>query len=142
MDQALSAVVIAVITGFFSVITMIIQKRQDRVLSKIEEQNTVIDKEKALKQKLNQKEKEREMIIHEIMILILDTNLDILKSTQYSQEASDKGVYIASDNLKERFNKVLEEIKELVKEYEMLIELTAQIQEELEEQNSKRKGKK
>lgn len=139
MDQALSAVIIAVITGAFSVLTLIIQKRQDKVIKKIDEQTMVIDKEKSLKQKLNQKEKEREMIIHEIMLLILDTNIDILRSSHYAGDISGADVYNASDKLKERFEKVSEEIKTLTKEYEMLIELTAQIQEDLKAvQNGKK----
>ena len=91
MDQALSAVIIAVITGAFSVLTLIIQKRQDKVIKKI----------------------------------------DILKSSHYAGDISGTDVYNASDKLKEKFEKVSEEIKTLTKEYEMLIELTAQIQEEL-----------
>lgn len=139
MDQYLSTVIIALITGIFSVITLVIQKRQDKTIKKIDEQTMVIDKEKTLKQKLNQKEKEREMIIHEIMLLILDTNIDILKSSHYTGDISGDDVYKASDKLKTKFEKVSEEIKSLTKEYEMLIELTAQIQEELESQQNGKK---
>ena len=57
MDQYLSTVIIAIITGVFSVITLIIQKKQDRVINKIDEQTMFIEKEKALKQKLTKKEK-------------------------------------------------------------------------------------
>jgi hypothetical protein len=52
MDQYLSTVIIALITGVFSVITLIIQKKQDHIVSKIDEQTSFIEKEKALKQKL------------------------------------------------------------------------------------------
>jgi len=131
MDQALSTVIIALITGIFSVITLVIQKRQDKVISKIDQQTTFIEKEKTLKQKLAQKEKEREMIIHEIMILVLDTNLDILKNSQPG-DVLDESVFKVSDDLKTRFNKTSDEIKELSKEYEMLLEVASQLQEELE----------
>ncbi|MCM1221207.1 MAG: hypothetical protein NC548_42685 [Lachnospiraceae bacterium] len=132
MDQYLSTVIIALITGTFSIITLIIQKRQDKVISKIDEQTTFIEREKSLKQKLNQKEKEREMIIHEIMILVLDTNLDILKNSQHVDDIVNSKVFNISDELKSRFNKTSEEIEELTKEYEMLIEVTSQLQKELE----------
>ena len=52
MDQYLSTVIIAIITGVFSVITLLIQKKQDKVISKIDEQTLFIEREKALKQKL------------------------------------------------------------------------------------------
>ena len=81
MDQYLSTVIIAVITGIFSIITLLIQRKQDKVINKIDKQAIFIEREKSLKQKMRQKEKEREMIIHEIMILILDTNLSILKNS-------------------------------------------------------------
>jgi len=51
VDQYLSTVIIAIITGVFSVITLLIQKKQDKVISKIDEQTLFIEREKALKQK-------------------------------------------------------------------------------------------
>jgi len=55
MNEWTSAVIIALITSVFSVITLIIQKRQDKVINKIDEQSTFIEKEKKLKQKLSKK---------------------------------------------------------------------------------------
>lgn len=134
MDQYLSTVVIALITGLFSVITLIIQKKQDKVINKIDEQTLFIEKEKALRQKLTQKEKDRETIIHEIMILILDTNLSILKNSQIEGGANivDDEVFKASDSLKEKFAQVSDDIEQLAKEYEMVLNMTAEFQREVE----------
>lgn len=139
MDQYLSTVVIALITGVFSIITLVIQKKQDKVINKIDEQTLFIEKEKALRQKLTQKEKDRESIIHEIMILILDTNLYILKNSQINNEGSilNDDVFKTSDDLKEKFAKVSDDIETIAKEYEMVLNMTAEFQEELKKVQEK-----
>lgn len=134
MDQYLSTVVIALITGIFSIVTLIIQKKQDKVINKIDEQTLFIEKEKALRQKLTQKEKDRESIIHEIMILILDTNLYILKNSQIADGGNmlDEDVFKISDSLKEKFAQVSDDIEQIAKEYEMVLDMTAEFQREVD----------
>ena len=56
MDQYLSTVIISIITGIFSLITLLIQKKQDKVISKIDNQTVFIEREKMLKQKLLKKQ--------------------------------------------------------------------------------------
>ena len=139
MDQYLSAIIIAVITGVFSIITIIIQKKQDKVISKIDEQSSFIDREKTLKQKLIKKEKEREALIQKMMVLILDTNLYILKNTNVGDgKLSVDEVFITSDTLKKRFDEVANEIEEINKEYSVVLDLTTQFQKEIE-RNSRNK---
>lgn len=137
MDQYLSTVVIALITGIFSVITLVIQKKQDKVIDKIDEQTLFIEREKCLKQKLAQKEKEREQIIHEIMILILDTNLHILKNSSTTIGPEIDGALNQSDELQNKYKEVNEDIESINKEYEVVLAMTEEFQEELERiQNS------
>lgn len=135
MDQYLSTVIIALITGIFSVVTLVIQKKQDKVINKIDEQTLFIEKEKSLRQKLTQKEKDRESIIHEMMILILDTNLYILKNSQIAGGGTilelDEDVFKTSDNLKEKFAQVSDDIEQISKEYEMVLDMTAEFQREV-----------
>lgn len=139
MDQYLSTVIIAGMTGIFSLITLLIQKRQDKIINKIDEQTMFIEKEKGLKQKLIQREKERESIIQEIMILILNTNLHILRNTQIAgATVLDDSIFQQSENLKKQFSEVSTSIKELTKEYEMVLDMTSVFQRELEKvQNQK-----
>lgn len=143
MDQYLSTVIIAGMTGIFSIITLIIQNRQDKIINKIDEQTMFIEKEKKLKQKLTQQEKERELIIQNIMILILDTNLHILKSAQIldSSISIDSNVFKLSENLKNRFNDVTHTINEITKEYEMVLDMNDLFQKELEKVKQEHKGK-
>lgn len=140
MDQYLSTVIIALITGIFSVVTLIIQKKQDKVIDKIDEQTTFIEREKTLKQKLVQKEKEQESVIHDIMMLILDTNLYILKNSSSSIGASiDNAVFEKSDELRKKYSQISEDIEDITREYEVVLEMTEEFQEELERiQNNKK----
>ena len=127
MDQYLSTVIIAIITGVFSVITLIIQKKQDRVINKIDEQTMFIEKEKALKQKLTKKEKEREEIIHDIILLILETNMTILKNDQeVNNTVIESRVIEKSSQLKEKYNTITEEIEGITREYNVVMEMTSQ----------------
>lgn len=132
MDQYLSTVIIAVITGVFSVITLLIQKKQDKVVSKIDEQTLFIAQEKEIKKKINKKEAERELLIHEIMILILDTNIHILKNIHTAGESSTPSdeVMKTSEILKERFNTASDEIDELTKQYELILNLSEEYEKE------------
>lgn len=133
MDQYISTVVIALITGLFSIVTLVIQKKQDKVINKIDEQTLFIEREKALRQKLTQKEKDRESIIHEIMILILDTNLFILKNSQIAggETVFDDTVFKKSDILKDRFVQVTDDIESIAKEYDMVLNMTEEFQREV-----------
>ncbi len=128
MDQYLSTVIIAIITGVFSVITLIIQKKQENVINKIDAQTLFIEKEKALKQRLTKKQAEREQIIHQVMIVILDTNLHILRNTMIAGAViPDEKVFEKSNKLKEDFRRVTSEIQDINKEYEMLLELSGNL---------------
>lgn len=127
MDQYLSTVIIALITGIFSIITLVIQKKQDKVINKIDEQTMFIEKEKGLKQQLTQKEKERDEIIHDITILILETNMAILTNDQQeNNNLINAEVFAKSSDLKKRYSKIIEEINDITREYNIVLEMTSQ----------------
>ena len=131
MDQYLSTVIVAIITGAFSVVTLIIQKRQDKVINKIDEQTMFIEKERKLKQDLAKKEKERVEIIYKVMMLILETNLAIIKMTDYRDNPNiDRNMFEHSEKLKESFETISKDLNELNKEYEMIMNLTTELHRE------------
>ena len=131
MDQYLSTVIVAIITGAFSVVTLIIQKRQDKVINKIDEQTMFIEKERKLKQDLAKKEKERVEIIYKVMMLILETNLAIIKMTDYPDNPNvNQNMFEDSENLKESFENNSKDLNDLNKEYEMIMNLTTELQRE------------
>lgn len=126
MDQYLSTVIIALITGIFSIITLLIQSKQEKVVNKINEQATFLEKEKILKQGLHNKESEQDRLMDEIMLLILDTNLSILHNTT----TEDQSLEVINDRyneLKARFNEITEDIQKINKEYEMLLDISKEL---------------
>ena len=124
MDQGLSAVIIAIITGVFGVITLLIQRKQTKDISKIDQQANIIKKEKKLKNELAKSKENLEATIHQIMILILDTNLDIMKMNHSTEESSINDMIYEAEKLKDQFNLILGEIKEINHKYDTLLELT------------------
>ena len=122
MDQYLSAVVIAVITGAFSVITVLIQKHQEKVINKIDDQTKVIKKEKELKRRLAGYERERQDLINTIMILILDTNLTVMQATDNGTVDLAPALQ-ASDDLKKKFKEISEKIETVNREYQMILSI-------------------
>lgn len=133
MDQYLSTVIIAIITGVFSVITLMIQKKQDKVITKIDEQTRFIEKEKELKRKLSQKEREKDELMNKIMLLILDTNIFILKNTNVTENISN--VYKISKELKKQYDEISAEIQKIKTEYEMILNITSEFHHEDDHHN-------
>lgn len=143
MDQYLSTVIIALITGVFSIISIVLQKEQKKVLTQINEQSTFIDRERILKQKMSEKEKERDALMHKIMILILDTNLYILKNTDVGGSVGPTDeVLKESEAIKGDFKRINEEISSIRKEYDMVLELTNEITKQLQQGNNDSSKKK
>ena len=128
MDPQLSTIIITIITGVFSIITLIIQRKQDNVIKKIDEQTAIIEKEKSIKEKRNEKLEEQSAILNEMMILILETNIYILNNTISEDEMLpvDEAM-VKSEKLKDRYNKLEEDIRSLTKEYELVLELERNI---------------
>jgi hypothetical protein len=139
LDQYLSTVIIAIITGVFSVITILIQKRQDKVIDKIDEQTMFIERERTIKQKIEAKERECDLLINDILIIILDTNLSILKNTEAGSNGVSQDVFKRSEELKKKFAEVLQSIEELRKEYQIVLDMTTQFQNELKKSQEKKK---
>lgn len=130
MDQYLSTVIIALISGVFSLITLVINKKQDKVINDIDEQNMIIKKERELKKKLTQKEKEREKIVQEIMLLILDTNMSILKTQSTDTLELFTDAFNTSKELKSKYDDICKSIEELQEKYDMVLDMTSQFKRE------------
>lgn len=125
MDQYLSAVIIAVISGVFSTIAIIIQRNQNKIVSKIDERSKVLEKEKKLKQQIAAKEKELQGVFYDISILVLDTSLQMIKIHDPNGEniATSKKFMDESTALKNKFEKLTEEIDDLNTQYSLICDL-------------------
>ena len=126
MDQAIAGVVIAIVTGIFSVITLLIQRKQNKDIVKIDRKANAIQKEKRLKSDLAKAREELEITVDQIMILILDTNLAIMKTTAEDKMISE--VIFEAEQLKNQYEIIMNQIKEINKEYKMLINITNELE--------------
>ena len=104
MDDNLSTVIIAIITGLFSTVSILIKNRQEKVITKIDEQNQIIEKEKLVKDHLDQLDKECRDIVQDIIVLILDTNLRLLSKHGDFSDAKDLELKSRSEEYKRRLN--------------------------------------
>ena len=141
MDQYLSTVIIAVITGVFSIITLLLNKKTNAINDKIEEKNVFNEKEKALKRELNKKEQELEKVVHDIMIMTLDTNMLILSQISKIDET---GIVVDMDKLqkltnelKNNYKTICTDIEDIRQEYEIMLDVANKFQEEIEKLNAK-----
>jgi hypothetical protein len=132
MDQYLSSIIIAAITAIVSIVTLLINKSNDKITSKIDDQHILVNRETEIKAKISEKEKERIKCINEVMFLILDTNMSILNSEKLSTniEIEDK-TYAAAENLHTTFETLTKELQDLDKEYELVVETANEIKDEI-----------
>lgn len=138
MDQYVATVIVAIITGIFTVVTTVVGKRQDKEIDKLTKDTASINKEKEIRQQLLLKEKEREQIMHEVMILVLETNLLILQNTHKDSDNNDE-LFVKSKDLTKKFYELTESIKDISQDYDLILEIGAEYQKKLEEQQKKKK---
>ena len=141
MDDNLSAIIIAVITGLFSTLSLVIKSRQEKVITKIDTQNEIMQKEKALRDRLKECEKERMDAVKEIIVLILDTNLRILERYGNIDEKKDLPLFDRAVINKRRLEEVSDSLKSLLREYEMILDVSTLFQQEVEKLQKSKKGK-
>ncbi|MDE7345339.1 MAG: hypothetical protein K2N48_01200 [Muribaculaceae bacterium] len=132
MDQNVATIIITVITGIFGIFTIIVQKRQDKVINKIDEQTILIDKERTLRQKLDARRKDLEAVTYKMIRLILDTNLTILQDMPGHSipVEGDQSVYKKSEELNAEFMAITKDIDDLTHEYNLIISMTEQLDRE------------
>jgi hypothetical protein len=121
-DQYLSAIIIAAMTGIFSIITIVIQKKQNKMIDKIDSQTIFLQKEYELKKLVQTKESEKDEIFKEIILKILKNSVHILESMNYGTE----DLIETCNELSTQFITISKDIKDLQKEYSLLNSLNEQ----------------
>ena len=130
-NPGVSAIIIAIITGLFSLITLRIQKNQNTLISKIDEQGIFIEKEKAIRQKLVQAEKRRDQIIAQVTILSMKISIHLINtiSTDVDKRIIDD-LKQTSNELESSYRETSTVIKDISKEYDILISVSDTFQNE------------
>lgn len=134
MSPEIATVLVALIGLMGTLITTVMTKHQKAIKETVEKQNIFIEKEKGIRQKLNEKQKEKEDIIHEVMILILETNMAILRNTQ-GAEGVDEEVFKRSVELENKFVEISNALDDIYREYELILEMTKSFEDELNHKN-------
>lgn len=134
MSPEIATVLVALIGLMGTLITTVMTKHQKAIKETVEKQNIFIEKEKGIRQKLNEKQKEKEDIIHEVMILILETNMAILRNTQ-GAEGVDEEVFKRSVELENKFMEISNALDDIYREYELILEMTKSFEDELNHKN-------
>lgn len=142
MNQYIAEVIVCIITGAFTILSLVIQKKQDKVVDKIDKKIMFSEKERSLRQQLTNLSKERESIIHDMMILIMDTNLELLRAIELTSEVTLVGtassnVYNQARLLKEKFEKTNDQIEAINKEYNLVVEMSREAEKELKKLQQK-----
>lgn len=139
MDSNIATIIITVITGLFSIITVKIQKTENNLISKIDEQAVFFDKEKLIKQELDSAEKKRDAIIEQITIFSMKINTQIALSDATLDQATLDYIKNTSMELESSYNEVSEFILSTSREYDILKEILKSTQADIDKLKSQRK---
>lgn len=125
MNEYTSAIVVAIITGVFSVIAIIIQRKQDKVLKDIDEKSKIIEQDRKLRRQINLEEKNLQLVTYEMVKLMIDCTMNVLINCANVQDPTVKDQYIQSANeLKAKYKVIREKLDDLYTQNEVIRKLT------------------
>lgn len=125
MNEYTSAIVVAIITGVFSVIAIIIQRKQDKVLKDIDEKSKIIEQDRKLRQQINLEEKNLQLVTYEMIKLMIDCTMNVLINCANVQDPTVKDQYIqAANELKAKYKVIREKLDDLYTQNEVIRKLT------------------
>lgn len=125
MNEYTSAIVVAIITGVFSVIAIIIQRKQDKVLKDIDEKSKIIEQDRRLRQQINLEEKNLQLVTYEMVKLMIDCTMNVLINCANVQDPTVKDQYIqAANELKAKYKVIREKLDDLYTQNEVIRKLT------------------
>ena len=139
MDVNIATIIITLITGIFSIITIKIQKTEGSMMNKIDEHTVFIKKEKAMKQKLVNAEKKRDVIIEQITLFSMRINTHILLSIKGIDQKVLSDFKQTSIELENSYKDVSEYIKTTSNEYELLVDILNAMQDDIDKVQGKKK---
>lgn len=132
MDENLSTVIVAAMTGIFSIITLLIRRKDSGVIDKINQQQSFFEREKKLKQELDTKEKILKKIFQDLDLLLVDTNIELIKlHSEVDSETLNK-LQKQHIEIKNKIINITAEIDDITKEYQIVILMTEELRAEYE----------
>ena len=132
MDENLSTVIVAAMTGIFSIITLLIRKKDSGVIDKINQQQSFFEREKKLKQELETKEKILKKIFQDLDLLLVDTNIELIKLHNEVDSETLNKLHQQHVEIKNKIINITNEIDDITKEYQIVILMTEELRAEYE----------
>lgn len=125
MNEYASAIIVAVITGVFSIIAIVIQRKQDKVLKDIDEKSKIIEQDRKLRQQINTEEKNLQLITYEMIRVMIDCTTNVLINCSNPTNAENKETYIqAANELNSKYKMTREKLDDLYTQNEVIKQLT------------------
>ena len=141
MDANLTTIIVAVFTGVFSIITLLIQKDQRKLLNKIDEQTVFMEKEKVIKQRISELNRQRDIYIQEMTLLKLDAILRVVLSDPCASQANIDDIITKTSEIEDKYNDVIEDIDDANKEYALIINMGNEFKDMMKEKHKKHKNR-
>ena len=132
MDENLSTVIVAAMTGIFSIITLLIRRKDSGVIDKINQQQSFFEREKKLKQELDTKEKILKKIFQDLDLLLVDTNIELIKLHKEVDSETLNKLHQQHVEIKNKIINITSEIDDITKEYQIVILMTEELRAEYE----------
>ena len=132
MDENLSTVIVAAMTGIFSIITLLIRRKDSGVIDKINQQQSFFEREKKLKQELDTKEKILKKIFQDLDLLLVDTNIELIKLNNEVDSETLNKLHQQHVEIKNKIINITNEIDDITKEYQIVILMTEELRAEYE----------
>lgn len=139
MNEHLATVVIALIGGIVSIVTIIIQKNNSGTIKDINDQMAMIEDENELKKKIDDIKKDMEETIYNMQILLVDTNICMLNDNHDVEKI--KSLTERADELKKNYVKLNEKFDEYLKEYQMVLKYNSALQRGLQQNRTNKEDK-
>jgi hypothetical protein len=119
-------------TGIFSIITLLIRKKDSGVIDKINQQQSFFEREKKLKQELDTKEKILKKIFQDLDLLLVDTNIELIKLHNEVDSETLNKLHQQHVEIKNKIINITNEIDDITKEYQIVILMTEELRAEYE----------
>nr|DAT42825.1 MAG TPA: hypothetical protein [Caudoviricetes sp.] len=119
-------------TGIFSIITLLIRRKDSGVIDKINQQQSFFEREKKLKQELDAKEKILKKIFQDLDLLLVDTNIELIKLHKEVDSETLNKLHQQHVEIKNKIINITNEIDDITKEYQIVILMTEELRAEYE----------
>lgn len=139
MYEFLAAVIVAVITGTFSVVTLLIQKHQSKIINRIDNQTSIMQKEKDLREELRHMEEQRSEIIQRAIMLMLEATTMVITHLDETSEISSDIVKEFS-KINESYQTLTKDIEDMNDEYKIVLDASRELKQELERVRNNKKS--